>query len=92
MVAGLRLKFTNIVITSKRLVRNGPNLAGIIYSAPSMEIYDQEILILKVKMAAGLRLKFTNIAKASKRLVRNGQNLAGIIYSAQAIRILLSKF
>jgi len=36
--AGLRLQVSNTAITSNRLVRNGPNLAGIIYSAPAIGI------------------------------------------------------
>ena len=41
MAAGLQLKFTNMVITWKRLVRIGPNLAGIILIGPSLGKYYQ---------------------------------------------------
>ena len=61
MAAGLRLKVSNIATTSKRLVRNGLNLVGIIYSAPAIRICDQKFGILKPKMAAGIGAPFKKI-------------------------------
>ena len=43
MAADPRLKFTNIAITSKCLVRNGPSLAGIIYYAHAIKTYYQNV-------------------------------------------------
>ena len=70
MAAGLQLKFIDMAIASKRLVRNSPNLAWITQAAHPIEKYHK---ILKFKMAAALQLKFTNI---SIKAQINGPNLA----------------
>ena len=43
MTVNALMTFINIALTSKRLFRNEPNLAGIIYSTPVISMYHQSL-------------------------------------------------
>ena len=82
MAAGLRQKFTNIAITSKRLVQSGPNLAWIIYYAPSIENF---VNILNFEIQDGRRPPFWKNTKNSitpKPFARLTQNFNSSFISA----------
>ena len=82
MAAGLQLKFTTIPISSKRFVRNGPNLAGITHSAPTIGICDQTFWISKPNMAACRHLKYTKNSITPKPFARLSQNFNPSLVSA----------
>ena len=75
MAAGLQLKFTNMTITSKRLVRNGPNLEGITHSAPPMRIYHKKWNFWNPRWPPAAILENTKKSITPKPFVRLLRNL-----------------
>ena len=72
MAAGLQLKFIDIAIASKRLVRNSPNLAWITQVAHPIEKYHK---ILNLEIQDGRRAPI-EIYKYFNKGTNKGPNLA----------------
>ena len=92
MAAGLRWKFTNMAITLKRLVRNGPNLAGMISFGPRIGKFIKNFEFLNPIWPPAAILKNTKNAITRKRFDRLPPNFNPRFVSAPRRRCLGQKW
>ena len=91
MAAGLQLKFTNMAITSKRLVRYWPNLAEITNSAHPIGRYHTKFEFWNPRWPPAAILKNTKNAMSAKLFVQFSPNLNSSFVTAPQWQLLGQK-